>query len=68
MDDLLDTRAVCQFFGGSKPLDPATLYRGVRAGRYPKPFRISPRRNRWKLDECQAALKVLVAKRNGATP
>lgn len=62
-DDLLDTRAVCKFFGGTKPLDPATLYRGIIAGRYPKPFRISPRRNRWHLEECKEALKVLSAKR-----
>jgi hypothetical protein len=33
--DLLDRRAVCQFFGGTKPLNPATLYRGIRKGRYP---------------------------------
>jgi hypothetical protein len=28
--DLLDRREVCRFFGGTKPLDPATLYRGIR--------------------------------------
>jgi hypothetical protein len=27
--DLLDRREVCRFFGGTKPLDPATLYRGI---------------------------------------
>jgi hypothetical protein len=35
MDLLLDRREVCRFFGGTKPLDPATLYRGIRKGRYP---------------------------------
>ena len=27
-------REVCRFFGGNRPLDPATLYRGIRKGRY----------------------------------
>jgi hypothetical protein len=32
--DLLDRREVCRFFGGSRPLNPATLYRGIRKGRF----------------------------------
>jgi hypothetical protein len=28
-DDLLDIEAVCRFFGGTKPLHPATIYRGI---------------------------------------
>ena len=31
--DLLDRNAACEFFGGNKPIDPATLYRGIRKGR-----------------------------------
>jgi hypothetical protein len=32
--DLLDRDATCRFFGGTRPINPATLYRGVRKGRY----------------------------------
>jgi predicted DNA-binding transcriptional regulator AlpA len=39
---LLDRRAVCQFFGGTRPLNPATLYRGIRKGRYPTPVKVGP--------------------------
>jgi hypothetical protein len=31
--ELLDRDAVCRFFGGTRPINPATLYRGVRKGR-----------------------------------
>jgi predicted DNA-binding transcriptional regulator AlpA len=37
---LLTMRDVCALFGGSRPIDPATLYRGIRAGRYPAPIKI----------------------------
>jgi hypothetical protein len=36
---LLDRAEVCLFFGGTKPIDPATLYRGIRKGRYPSPVK-----------------------------
>ena len=45
--ELLDRRTVCQFFGGTKPLDPATLYRGIRKGRYPKPVHAGSGSSRW---------------------
>jgi predicted DNA-binding transcriptional regulator AlpA len=37
---LLDRGEVCRFFGGTKPIDPATLYRGIRDGRFPRPVRL----------------------------
>jgi len=40
--DLLDRVEVCRFFGGSRPLNPATLYRGIRKGRYPAPVKVGP--------------------------
>jgi predicted DNA-binding transcriptional regulator AlpA len=58
-DDLLDIGAVCRFFGGSKPLHPATIYRGLGV-RYPRPVRVSPNVNRWLRSECLAALKAIV--------
>jgi hypothetical protein len=40
-DDRLDEEAACRFIGGSKPIDPSTLWRGVRAGIYSPPEKIS---------------------------
>jgi predicted DNA-binding transcriptional regulator AlpA len=58
-DDLLDIEAVCRFFGGTKPLHPATIYRGIGI-RYPRPVRVSPNVNRWLRSECEVALKALL--------
>jgi predicted DNA-binding transcriptional regulator AlpA len=58
-DDLLDIEAVCRFFGGTKPLHPATIYRGLGT-RYPRPVRVSPNVNRWLRSECEAALKAIL--------
>jgi predicted DNA-binding transcriptional regulator AlpA len=57
--ELLDRREVCRFFGGTKPLDPATLYRGIRKGRYPQPVKVGPGSSRWLRAECEAALRVM---------
>src|SRR5262249_1502736 len=54
--DLLDRDATCRFFGGTRPINPATLYRGVRKGRYPKPVKVGPGSSRWLRAECEAAL------------
>lgn len=57
--DLLDIEAVCRFFGGTKPLHPATIYRGLGT-RYPRPIRVSPNTNRWSRAECEAALRAIM--------
>ena len=46
-EGLYDMAFVCRFFGGSKPLHPATIYRGIAEGRYPRPVHPSPNTNRW---------------------
>jgi predicted DNA-binding transcriptional regulator AlpA len=61
--DLLDRDAVCAFFGGTKPLNAATLYRGIRKGRYPKPVKVGPGSSRWLRSECEAALERLIVRR-----
>ena len=61
--ELLDRRAACEFFGGSRPINPATLYRGVRTGRYPRPVKVGPGTSRWLRAECEAALAAMVAGR-----
>jgi predicted DNA-binding transcriptional regulator AlpA len=53
---LLDKVEVCHFFGGTRPLNPATLYRGIRKGRYPIPIKVGPGSSRWLRSECEAAL------------
>ena len=45
--DLIDTPEACREYGGSKPIDPSTLYRGVKTGRYSKPMKISAKAVRW---------------------
>jgi predicted DNA-binding transcriptional regulator AlpA len=60
MDHLLDRREACAFFGGSKPINPSTLYRGIRQGRYPAPIKVGPGSSRWLREECEAALQAMV--------
>jgi predicted DNA-binding transcriptional regulator AlpA len=63
--NLLDLRATCALFGGTRPINPATLYRGVRLGRYPAPVKIGPGSSRWLRSECEAVLAGMVEARNG---
>jgi predicted DNA-binding transcriptional regulator AlpA len=59
---LLDRREVCRFFGGSRPINPATLYRGIRKGLFPQPVRVGGS-SRWLRAECEAALGAIVESR-----
>jgi predicted DNA-binding transcriptional regulator AlpA len=61
-DELLDIDDVCRFFGGSKPLHPATIYRGL-GRRFPRPIKVGPNSNRWLKSECEAALREMAAER-----
>jgi predicted DNA-binding transcriptional regulator AlpA len=64
-DDLLDVYAACAFIGGSRPINPATLWRGVKAGRYSQPIRITPQSVRWRKSELQADIERMNADRDG---
>ena len=64
MTELLDKAEVLRLFGGSKPINASTLYRGIKLGRYPKPVRVGPNSSRWLLTECQAALRAMVEDRS----
>jgi predicted DNA-binding transcriptional regulator AlpA len=64
-EDLLDLKAACVFFGGNRPLHPATLYRGIRKGRYPAPIKVGPGSSRWLRLECETALQAMMARRVG---
>jgi predicted DNA-binding transcriptional regulator AlpA len=63
--ELLDINQVCAFFGGTKPLNPATIYRGA-GKRYPKPIKIGPNINRWLRSECVEALHRIIAESRAA--
>jgi predicted DNA-binding transcriptional regulator AlpA len=63
-DEMMTIGATCAFFGGDRPLNPATLYRGIKAGRYPPPVHPSPRLSRWLRTECIAARQRLIAARD----
>jgi predicted DNA-binding transcriptional regulator AlpA len=66
-EEFLDRGAVCGFFGGNRPINPATLYRGIAAGRFPKPIRVAPNTSRWLKSECEAAREALIAARDSET-
>jgi predicted DNA-binding transcriptional regulator AlpA len=54
---LLDRAATCAFFGG---IHPASLYRGIRQGRFPKPVKIGAGTSRWLRSECESTLAAMV--------
>jgi hypothetical protein len=46
--ELMDKDETCRFFGGqNKPINHATLYRGIGAGRYPRPVKVGTNSSRW---------------------
>jgi predicted DNA-binding transcriptional regulator AlpA len=63
---LLDVGETCRFFGGANsPLNPATLYRGIKTGKYPRPLKVGPGTSRWVQSECEEALLKMIALRDG---
>jgi len=57
LSDLIDEPAACRVLGGeSSPIHRSTLRRGVNAGRYPKPIKVGPGTNRWRLSELTAVV------------
>ena len=64
-DELLDLKTTCAFFGGTRPIDPATLYRGIKKDRYPAPVKVGPGSSRWLRHECESALQAMIARRVG---
>jgi prophage regulatory protein len=59
LPELLDREAVCRLIGGTRPINAATLYRGIRKGRYPQPIKVGPGSSRWLLAECEAVLQQM---------
>lgn len=64
--ELIDVPEACKLLGGSRPINPATFYRGVASGLYPKPIKIG---NSARLLKCEiiAIIKARIAARDAAT-
>jgi predicted DNA-binding transcriptional regulator AlpA len=58
--DYITIEDACRIVGGTKPIDPSTYYRGVKAGRFPKPERILPQTVRIRRGKLLACLNRLV--------
>jgi predicted DNA-binding transcriptional regulator AlpA len=67
MDDLLDVYEACRFLGGTRPINPATLWRGIKAGRYARPIKIGPQSVRWRRSELQSDIDRMIAERDRET-
>jgi predicted DNA-binding transcriptional regulator AlpA len=64
-DELWDVERVCSYFGGdNKPLTKTTLYRGVKADRFPRPINVSAGLVRWLGSECRAARARSIERRD----
>jgi hypothetical protein len=61
-----DINKVRGFFGGTKPLDPSTVWRGVAKGWIPKPFYPTPGSARWSPAECRTMRARRLAERDAA--
>jgi predicted DNA-binding transcriptional regulator AlpA len=59
-EHLMCREDVCRFFGN---IHPSTLWRGIRAGRYPAPIHIGPQLRRWSRVACEDALRQMVEAR-----
>ena len=65
-EELLDLDAACLFIGGSRPINPATMYRGIKSGIYPPPVKIGPNLSRWRKCELAEAIERRIAARDSA--
>jgi predicted DNA-binding transcriptional regulator AlpA len=60
--ELLDIKAVCRLIGGSRPLNPCSIYRYIAKGIWPKPIKVMGN-SRWIKSECDAALASMMEAR-----
>ncbi|MEY4967241.1 MAG: hypothetical protein RL274_2824 [Pseudomonadota bacterium] len=67
-DELLDADAACRFIGGSRPINPATLYRGIKSGIYPPPVKVAPNISRWRRTELAEAIDRRISARDRSAP
>ena len=66
-DDLVPITVACQLIGGREtPITPSTLYKGIKAGRFPAPIKLGPGTSRWRRSEIIAMLDKASADREVA--
>jgi hypothetical protein len=65
-DEWLDIASACQFIGGTRPINAATFYRGVKAGHYPAPEQRGRNVKRVSREKLAAALRRLAANSDNA--
>ena len=64
--DLVDETIACRLLGGeTSPINRSTLWRGVKAGRFPAPIKVGLGTNRWKASELIAVIEHAAAARRG---
>ena len=58
-DEWLDVAAACRVVGGTRPINPATFYRGIKRGHYPAPEQRGANIKRVNAQRLAAALRRL---------
>jgi predicted DNA-binding transcriptional regulator AlpA len=58
---------VCGYFGGLKPINPATIYTWIKEKGFPEPFKPGPQTSRWLKSEVVAYRRNMILGR-GKTP
>jgi predicted DNA-binding transcriptional regulator AlpA len=66
-DELLDIDEVCTFLGGSRPINPSTVWRGIKAGRFSAPVYVTKQNPRWRRSDLERDLAALTADRDNNT-
>lgn len=64
-NEMMSIREVCRFFGGSRPVDPSTIYRMINRGDVPAPIKYSPQLHRWSRSDCEKARQALIDRAHG---
>ena len=61
--ELVDAKEACRILGGSRPINHATLYRGIADGRFPPPVKLGGGTSRWVKAELLAEIRNRMAAR-----
>ncbi len=49
--------------GSNSPIARATIWRGIKAGRFPEPIKVGPATNRWRVGELRSRIAEFAAER-----
>lgn len=66
-DELIPLGTACELIGGREtPINPSTLYKGIKAGRFPAPLKLGPGTSRWRRSEVLAVIERAASERMAA--